>query len=326
MKKILVLFLGIVLSISSLAKESQKRWPYELYSNVHPTSQGNRAMEIMEAEDYVKALQYAEEHLLQKDLKSMDAEEFAKEITSIARLLTDQHLVVAEIQDLGTFYRILTATKVLIGGSLGFSAWSMLNLPENHMFHSIWTASLVYDYSLVSKESSERREVKIRRKLGKKYEKFVRNFEKAIRAGKRWTYPGIVTFIPHHKPSSEVLLNFAKRLLERFQNEETFKDEASALEYAYETSAFAHEEWVRLHLLKDGNGRMGRLLANLILVKAGIEPLIVTDDATYTVATVKGLEKASDEELVNLGEFVSYLKRSTRPKKVEETSDRSAEL
>ena len=41
-----------------------------------------------------------------------------------------------------------------------------------------------------------------------------------------------------------------------------------------ETVAWAHAEWVRIHPFADGNGRTSRVLANAILVRYGLPPVL----------------------------------------------------
>ena len=57
-----------------------------------------------------------------------------------------------------------------------------------------------------------------------------------------------------------------------------------------ELAAFAHHELVRIHPFVDGNGRVARLLCNLMLIRSGYPPIVirVTDRKKYFVE----LEKA----------------------------------
>jgi Fic family protein len=46
------------------------------------------------------------------------------------------------------------------------------------------------------------------------------------------------------------------------------------LEAVVEVAAWAHSEWVRIHPFSNGNGRTARLLANAILLRYGLPPVL----------------------------------------------------
>ena len=72
-------------------------------------------------------------------------------------------------------------------------------------------------------------------------------------------------------------------------------------------SAWFHHRFSQIHPFQDGNGRVARALASLILVKAGLFPLVVTrdDKGKYLDA----LETADDGDLRALVKFFARLQR-----------------
>lgn len=370
--KIQGLFFGILLSIPCLA-EARVQWPAELYEHVHPTEQATLWFKYFVKRDYRDALNYTEEHLLQKDFQTMGVAEFAKELQVVVRLLT-QHIhadgrnpdqtkmqkaidsmferyasledllakepeeCLADTQDLDWLYDILKSAFPLERKEEGeiyamplSKVWETLRTPswrsswqygkralglmhnilinrllcvvvgkysmkDDRDLHQIYRASgegvVVYNPKFIAK-SEEEKVQKLKKALGAKtYKKFSSALTRITQTNPAttWSYPGVVDYIPPFKGKPELAIaDFAKKLLEIIQNYD-----------AYEAAAFAHQEWVRMHMLVDGNGRMGRLLANMILVRAGFDPLIVTDDKCYTEATTKGMK--------NPEHFVAYLK------------------
>jgi Fic family protein len=91
-----------------------------------------------------------------------------------------------------------------------------------------------------------------------------------------------------HLPPDQVLV---PELMERFIS--WYRDEAMAL-HPVERAARVHSEFVKIHPFVDGNGRTGRLLMNLELMKAGYPAAVLPVDvrlAYYTFleeAHVKG--------------------------------------
>lgn len=58
----------------------------------------------------------------------------------------------------------------------------------------------------------------------------------------------------------------------------SFDDNQDAIRYeatAVKLAVWAHAELVRIHLFEDGNGRISRLVMNLILVRVGLRPIVV---------------------------------------------------
>jgi Fic family protein len=88
------------------------------------------------------------------------------------------------------------------------------------------------------------------------------------------------------------------------------------LENAANTYARVHMGFVHIHPFYDGNGRMARLIANLLLLKAGLPPLVISQStrqqyitclADYQLATGK-LNKGTgvwpdDDRLKEFAEF-----------------------
>jgi Fic/DOC family len=46
------------------------------------------------------------------------------------------------------------------------------------------------------------------------------------------------------------------------------------LEAVIELAAWAHSEWVRMHAFSNGNGRTARMLANAVLMRYGLPPVL----------------------------------------------------
>lgn len=68
-------------------------------------------------------------------------------------------------------------------------------------------------------------------------------------------------------------------------------------------SAWVHHAFTQIHPFQDGNGRIARLLASLILIKDGLLPFTVKreDKPAY----IKSLELADDNEPQELVSFFS---------------------
>ena len=64
---------------------------------------------------------------------------------------------------------------------------------------------------------------------------------------------------------------------------------------AAKVAAWAHGEWVRIHPFANGNGRVARLMANSILVRYGLPPVLRTRPrpaGSYIIAATAGARNA----------------------------------
>ena len=50
--------------------------------------------------------------------------------------------------------------------------------------------------------------------------------------------------------------------------------DANTLQAVLDVCAFAHAEWIRIHPFANGNGRTGRLWANLVAMRYGLPPFV----------------------------------------------------
>lgn len=73
-------------------------------------------------------------------------------------------------------------------------------------------------------------------------------------------------------------------------------------------AAWLHHRFSQIHPFQDGNGRVARALASLVLVRAGLFPLVVTRDDKTKYLTA--LEAADDGNLSALVELFSALQRA----------------
>jgi Fic family protein len=73
-------------------------------------------------------------------------------------------------------------------------------------------------------------------------------------------------------------------------------------------TAWLHHRFTQIHPFQDGNGRVARALASLVLVQAGLFPLVVTRDDR--VDYLDALEKADKGALRPLIELVARLQRA----------------
>ncbi len=73
------------------------------------------------------------------------------------------------------------------------------------------------------------------------------------------------------------------------------------------SAAWLHHRFAQIHPFQDGNGRIARAIASLVLIGAGWFPLVVTRDdrARY----ISALEKADDDDLSPLIRLVAELQR-----------------
>jgi prophage maintenance system killer protein len=72
-------------------------------------------------------------------------------------------------------------------------------------------------------------------------------------------------------------------------------------------AAWLHHAFTQIHPFADGNGRLGRMLASLVFIRAGSFPLVVTRD--HRTNYIDRLEKA---DRGGLSEFVKFVVRTQR--------------
>ncbi len=74
-------------------------------------------------------------------------------------------------------------------------------------------------------------------------------------------------------------------------------------------AAWLHHRFTQIHPYQDGNGRVARLLANLVLVKADLFPVVITRDqrAEY----IEALERADEGRLKALARFFADIEKKT---------------
>jgi Fic family protein len=70
-------------------------------------------------------------------------------------------------------------------------------------------------------------------------------------------------------------------------------------------AGWLHHRFTQIHPFQDGNGRVARAIASLVLIKDGLFPLVVTRDDNTTY--VKALEAADDGNLKRLIDLISKL-------------------
>lgn len=74
-------------------------------------------------------------------------------------------------------------------------------------------------------------------------------------------------------------------------------------------ASFLHHRFTQIHPYQDGNGRVARLLANLVLVKFQMFPVVVTRDDRPSY--IEALERADDGDLQNLTRMFADIERKT---------------
>lgn len=73
-------------------------------------------------------------------------------------------------------------------------------------------------------------------------------------------------------------------------------------------AAWLHHRFTQIHPFQDGNGRVARTLASLVLIQAGLFPLVVTRDDK--VAYLDALEAADNGDLADLVRLIALLQRA----------------
>lgn len=73
-------------------------------------------------------------------------------------------------------------------------------------------------------------------------------------------------------------------------------------------AAWLHHRFAQIHPFQDGNGRVARALASLVLVQAGLFPLVVTRDDR--IAYLDALEAADNGQLKPMVDLIARLQRA----------------
>lgn len=80
-------------------------------------------------------------------------------------------------------------------------------------------------------------------------------------------------------------------------------------------AAWLHHRFTQIHPFQDGNGRVARALASLVLLKDGLFPLVITRDARKEY--IGALERADQGELAPLGHMITqsqlrYIRKASK--------------
>lgn len=80
---------------------------------------------------------------------------------------------------------------------------------------------------------------------------------------------------PNFLVGNQVMLTPPERVKEELNNLIKWHDEALKTTHPLRVSAHFHARFEKIHPFADGNGRVGRLLSNVILMRSGYPPLII---------------------------------------------------
>lgn len=111
-----------------------------------------------------------------------------------------------------------------------------------------------------------------------------RYLQKLHKIGFGWIFPDlggcfrrVDVEVSNHKPPAfylvpQLMVDFCEDLKERFKHLPSI-DSHGFLEYLVDLLAWAHHRFLWVHPFQDYNGRIGRLLINVLLLKLGLPPI-----------------------------------------------------
>ena len=114
-----------------------------------------------------------------------------------------------------------------------------------------------------------------------------------------------LTFGPYHSADRRDVPKKLAGLMQALQRESDrvadIEDEVLRVEAAIELAVTTHAKFVRIHPFEDGNGRTGRALMNIVLVRLGYSPVALEVPKQEYYATLNTLHDTGDSRsLVDL--------------------------
>ena len=156
-------------------------------------------------------------------------------------------------------------------------------------------------------------------KKRKKTKIFITPFfiKKLHKVGFAWIFPKesgsfrkVEVTVSDHVPPKYYLVpqfidSYCKDLAERLKHLPTL-NQANFLEELIHFLAWAHHRFLWIHPFKDYNGRIGRLLINIILLNLDLPPIeLKVETETGRRKYIKALKKADEEEYSDLEKLIS---------------------
>lgn len=126
--------------------------------------------------------------------------------------------------------------------------------------------------------------------------------KKRIQLGKYKTSPNHVltqTGEIHYYASPEETPILMAELIETYR-----QNKANSEVHPYVLASYFHYRFTAIHPFDDGNGRMARLMMNLLLMKAGYPPVIIRQEKTSREAYYYALSQADAGEFVPFFELI----------------------
>ncbi|MGA3205656.1 MAG: Fic family protein [Bryobacteraceae bacterium] len=87
----------------------------------------------------------------------------------------------------------------------------------------------------------------------------------------------------------------------------------------YVQAAWLHHAFTQIHPFQDGNGRVARALATLVLIKAGLLPLVVSRDQKERY--IEALEAADEGQISRLFDFFAQVEKRALTKAIGSAAD-----